>query len=121
MAQAPIFVRPPAFNVDSWTNAGDGQWTCPVIAVSDRAGLIEILRLCGSERFDEAYAFLASEGSFFEYESLDAVLSPHTQQFPRGDKGALGPSMGSRLLVGRCARRYKHIAGAREFFGALEG
>ena len=87
MAQAPI-ARPPAFNVDNWTSA-NGKWTCPTIAVSDRAGLVEILRLCGPERFDEAYAFLAPEDSFFEYDSLDAVLGPHTQQFQRDDRERL--------------------------------
>jgi len=89
MAQAPIFGHPPAFNVDSWTDDGDGKWTCPVIAVSDRAGLVEILRLCGPERFDEAYAFLAPDDSFFGRTSIAAVLGPHTQQFRRDDRERL--------------------------------
>ena len=54
----------------------------------DRASLIEILRLCSHDRFQEAYAFLQPGLTDFENE-LSVMLGANTQKFEAGDKERL--------------------------------
>jgi len=78
-----IVERPAALSVDTWVRR-DGRWMSPLIVIPDRASLVEILRLCGCDRFHEAYAFLTRD--YLPYcEELQVVLGPHAQQFENGD------------------------------------
>jgi hypothetical protein len=72
---------PPPLDAASW-HLPDGRWSHPLILVPDRASLAEVLRVCGRNRFDEAYAFLLPDNQLRRpCPELEAVLGPYTQRF----------------------------------------
>jgi len=97
--------HPPALNAGEWLDVRLG-WTSPCIVVSDRAGLIEILRLCGPERFGEAYAFLAPNQ---QEQELTAMLGPHTQLFAYDEEDRLRQVWGRADYLWQAQRQRRHI------------
>jgi hypothetical protein len=78
-------VDPPALDMTPWVDPNYHSWFSPTIAVPDRASLVKVLRLCGSDRFQEAYTFLLPHDYPPYCTELPIVLGEHTRQFAYND------------------------------------
>jgi hypothetical protein len=65
------------------------QKTCPLMWISDRTTLIEVLRLWGPRYFHETYAFTDHSESISDDSEIVNALGPYTQQFANTDQTRL--------------------------------